>query len=77
MKKGPCQVGAIFHMRDIRRNVSPEFIELVLANVRGTNMAAVNREKHLLQFRVLVRKREFTPRRSLKVILFLIPGVLR
>ena len=50
MKKGPCQVGAIFHMRDIRRNVSPEFIELVLANVRGTNMAAVNRAKHLLSF---------------------------
>ena len=50
MKKRPCQVGAIFHMRDIRRNVSPEFIELVLANVRGTNMAAVNREKHLLSF---------------------------
>ena len=47
------QVGAIFHIQDIQRNVLPKFTELVwrchvALTLRGTNITARNQQKHLL-----------------------------
>ena len=47
------QVCAIFHVRDVRKNVLPKFIKLcietpsVCVPSRGTNMATGNQQKHL------------------------------
>ena len=41
------QACAIFHMRDIRKNVLPNFIKPVGAPLRDINMAAGNQQKHL------------------------------
>ena len=47
------QVYAVVHMRDIRKNVLPNFIIFfvwrrhVCVPFRGTNMAARNQQKHL------------------------------
>ena len=40
------QVGSIFDMRDVWRNVLPKFIEVAWCG-SGTNMAARNQQKHL------------------------------
>ena len=48
------QACAIFHKRDIRKNVLPKFIKLCMETPcwcpfegRGTNVAAGNQQKHL------------------------------
>ena len=46
------KVRAVFHMRDILRNVLPKFIEICMRrrvpNRMGTNAEAGNQQKHLL-----------------------------
>ena len=41
------QAYAIFHVRDIRKNVLPNFIKHVGVPLRDINMAAGNQQKHL------------------------------
>ena len=48
------QVCAIFHMRDIRKNVLPKskalYRDAMFVSIKGTNMAAGNQQKHQVCF---------------------------
>ena len=41
------QVCAIFHLRDIRKNVLPNFMKFCMGMQKGTDMAAGSQQKHL------------------------------